>query len=77
MSRPADRRDFDIPTRVTLLESDLDEADVETAELRGMLLAVEAKLGERLDRLNGIATGILSALVVAAILLAINLAVVR
>ena len=77
MTRPTDRRDFDVATRVTLLETDIDELDVENAELRAMLLAVEAKLGERLDRLNGIATGILSALVVAAILLAINIAVVK
>ena len=64
MGRTADRRDFDMPTRTTLLEHDADVVD-ET------ILAVSG----RLDGMQRVLVGILVATATASILLAINIVV--
>jgi hypothetical protein len=64
LHRTIERRHLDLPLRVERLEEDMDE--------------LEAGLGrveKKLDSLNARATGLLISLVVAAIMLAVNLAV--
>lgn len=63
MARTEARKSFDTPTRLSLLESDVDELE-----------ASLAKIGERLGKIMATCLAILTSLVVASIMLAVNLA---
>ncbi len=64
MTRVEERRDFDIPVRVALAESDLDRND------QGM-----AHIAAEVKALRNVLVGILVSIATAAVLFAINIAV--
>lgn len=64
MSRATERRDMDIPTRLILVDRDLDEHEID----------IEV-LSNRLDKILWALVGILISTSTAAILLALNMAV--
>ena len=68
LPRTEQRRGFQVPVRVQLLEHDVDELE-STSEER------HKDITERLDKYNARLLGVLCSLVVAVIMLALNLAV--
>lgn len=66
MGRHDTRRHFDEPTRLTLLEGDADEHDIDIADIRREQSAARQ-----------VVMGVLVSLVVASIMLAVNVTVMR
>ena len=75
MGRTADRSEFPDPVRLRLLEGDADECDTAVDKLRADLTKSAADLRSDMAALRQVLTGILVAVTVASIMLAINLVV--
>jgi len=68
ITRTEQRKAFQPPVRLTLLEGDMDTHEIEDEERFG-------KIEKKLDTMNARLLGVLSSLIVAVIMLALNLAV--
>lgn len=75
MGRTADRAEFPDPMRIRLLEKDADECDISVDKLRADLNTSAADLRSDMAALRQVLVGILVAVTVASIMLAINLVV--
>lgn len=75
MGRTADRAEFPDPMRIRLLEKDADECDASVGRLRADLNDKAADLRNDMAALRQVLTGLLVAVTVASIMLAINLVV--
>lgn len=73
--RAVSRRSFDTGVRLTLAEDDLDEGELSVAAVREEFQKSVEDLRREIAATRQVLTGILVALVVASIMLAINLAV--
>ena len=77
MGRTADRAEFPDQVRIRLLEGDADECDTSVDKLRADFNASAADLRSDMAALRQVLTGILVAVTVASIMLALNLVVSR